>query len=314
MRQAFIGTLFFLILTACGGNEDTLDESLGLNDWRRSETRFIVATSAPNEAEQMDFNPDLLNEEIGKRMDLPVTTQRVAGVGGSIQAMASDQVDMALYGPAAVAGLHDLIGEETLPIAAFRNHEGEMGYYAAILVRAESPFYSIDDLAGASVGYVDLNSTSGYIYPRWALRKQGIEPDTHFGKTGMTGGHFQSILAISTSQYDAVVTLTSTGDLEAGLRGGVADRMSHRGLLDMNDYRYIWTAGPIPASGFTIRGNKNQAYIDYLRGVLMAIPYEDPGVIAAYAQTRGASVAPVNLSYFSSIIEIRREEIAGDRR
>ena len=313
MRWAFVFAVGIASLSACNDSTEVPRTPLALNDWRGSESELVIATSAPNEAEQMSYTPDVLNDAIGARMDLPVRTQRVAGVGGAIHAMATDQIDLALYGPGAIAGLHDLLGEETLPIAVFRNHEGETGYYSAILVRADSPYYTIDDLKGATLGYVDLNSTSGYIYPRWALRKQGIEPDSFFGTTGMSGGHIQSVVAISTAQYDAVLTLASTGDLDAGLRGGVADRMARRGYLSMDDFRYVWAAGPIPSSGFTLRGGKSQAYIDYLRGVLLAIPYEEPGLVESYSQTRGASLVPVDLSYFSSIIEMRAEEIAGDR-
>lgn len=305
------GIALLLFCTACGAATDSAANDIPLNDWRSVETEIVIATTVPPEAEQIDYDPDTFHKALGDRMVIPTITQRVSGYSGIIQAMASNQIDLAIYGPGALASLHDLIGEDLVPLTVFRNFEGEQGYYSAILVRADSPYQSIDDLEGAKVGYVDLNSTSGYLYPRWAMREQGIEPDEFFGETGMTGGHIQSVVAISTSQFDAVITLASTGDLEAGLRGGVADRMAQRGLLDMADYRYIWTAGPIPQSAFVVRSTKGQAYIDYLRGVLMALPYEDPGLVETYAQTRGGSLAAVDLAYFDGIIEMRREEIEG---
>ena len=296
------------ILGGCGQQAETAPETV-LNDWRQTETNLISATIAPPEAEQVSYYPHILDEKIGDRMDLPTETKRVSGYSGIIQALAADQIDMGTFGPSALASLHDLIGDEVQPLVAFRSHEGQMGYYSAILVRADSPYYSIEDLEGASLGYVDLNSTSGYIYPRWAMRNQGIEPDTFFGETGMTGGHFGSVIAISTSQYDAVVTLASTGDIEAGIRGGVADRMAQRGLLDMKDYRYIWTAGPMPQSAYVVRATKSQAYIDYLRGVLLALPYEEPDLVETNAQTRGSSFVATDLADFQSIIDMRQEEI-----
>lgn len=310
MRIALLLGSLGLLLSACGSSRDANTGDAATNDWRQSETALIIATSAPPEAEQIHYEPGVFHDAIGERMDLPTRTQRVSGYSGIIQAMATKQVDMATFAPGAFASLYDLIGDETLPLAAFRNHEGQMGYYSAILVRADSPFQRIQDLKGARIGYVDLNSTSGYIYPRWEMRERGIEPDRFFGETGMTGGHIQSVVALSTGQFDAVVTLASSGDLDMGIRGGVADRMAQEGLLRREDYRYIWTAGPIPQSAFTIRGSKNQAYTDYLRGVLLALPFEEPGLVESYGQVRGGSLAAVDLAYFQSVIEMRREEIS----
>ena len=301
-----------LFLAACGSEQQAGDVTATEQDWRTEETDLSVAISLPVELLGISAERDHFRKAMEERVGMPVSIQTVAGYDGIIQAMASDQVDLVTVGAGAYASLYDLIGEKALPLLAFRGHAGDVGYYSALTVKADSPYNTLEDLEGARLGYVDFNSTSGYIYPRYALRKQGVDVNTFFGETGITGGHIQSVMALDSGQYDAVITLVGGGTPETGFTQGATMLMAEQGLIDGDDFRSIWYAGPIPNSVFVMRSEKDQAFIDLVTGVLAAMPYEEPGALQSFGLRRTTGLVAIPRSVLYEIIEMRAAEIAGD--
>ena len=96
------------------------------------------------------------------------------------------------------------------------------------------------------MAWSDPNSASGYLIPRAALRQQGINPETFFGRSGFAGGHEQAIVAVLGRQYDAGVTWSSSvGEESEGFSRGMLRATAEKGLLNMRDIRIIWRSGPI---------------------------------------------------------------------
>ena len=70
------------------------------------------------------------------------------------------------------------------------------------------------------MAFVDFNSTSGYIDPRYVMTRQGLDPDHFFGATIMAGGAAQSALAMINGQVDAAMVNVSGGTPETGFTTG----------------------------------------------------------------------------------------------
>jgi phosphonate transport system substrate-binding protein len=77
-----------------------------------------------------------------------------------------------------------------------------------MVVRADSGITNLEQMRGKSLAWADANSTSGYLIPRFALRRGGIAVDgnAYFSRTGFAGGHEQGVVAVLQRQYDAAVT------------------------------------------------------------------------------------------------------------
>jgi phosphonate transport system substrate-binding protein len=244
---------------------------------------------------------------------LPVKLYQSSDYNGVIQAFASNQVDVADLPPDSYANVDAQIGNLAAPILAVREAEGGMGYYSAVVVKKDSPYKSLRDLKGHSLVYPDFNSTSGYLFPRAKMREEGFDPDTSFSKTGISGGHTQSVMAVANGQYDAAVVYMTGGTPQTGFTNGAVYRLAQLGLIKPGDFRIIWTAGPIPNTALAVRTDRPQWFIDAVRGAAAAMPYDDPQTWNDIGQLDGSTFATVDRSFYQSIIKLRADEIAHRR-
>jgi len=100
-----------------------------------------------------------------------------------------------------------------------------------IIVRDDSPRRTIEELRGASFGFVDPASTSGYLYPLKLFKDRGIHPDTFFSSTRFVGSHDGVLLAILDGGVEAGATWQgSFGALKS--KSGV-DPLSFRVIAKM---------------------------------------------------------------------------------
>ncbi|HXW24981.1 MAG TPA: phosphate/phosphite/phosphonate ABC transporter substrate-binding protein, partial [Xanthobacteraceae bacterium] len=123
-----------------------------------------------------------------KELGVPVKLRIANDYAAVIEGQRAGNIHIAFYGPASYATAY-MTGVKTEPFVTTRNNDGAIGYYSVIYVKADSPYKDIHDLKGKTVGFVDPNSTSGYNAPRFFLHKVGIDADSFFGKSIVTGSH-----------------------------------------------------------------------------------------------------------------------------
>lgn len=275
------------------------------------EVRMAVRSMAtdPRLASRYTAFQALLERSTG----LPVKLYQSSDYNGVIQAFASNQVDVADLAPDSYANVDAQIGKLAAPILAIRDAEGAMGYYSAVVVKADSPYRSLADLKGRSLVYPDFNSTSGYLFPRARMRDQGFDPDTQFSKTGFSGGHTQSVMAVENGQFDAAVVYMTGGTPETGFSSGPIYRLAQLGLIKAGDFRIIWSAGPIPNTALSVRTDRPQWFIDQVRGAAAALAYDDPKTWSDIGQLDGSTFAAVDRSFYAPIIKLRADDIAHHR-
>ncbi len=205
-----------LSLAACGQSAAAPAGNSGAKD-------TLVFASVPSEEStdlqsQFDGIIKMLEKETGKK----ITFTQATDYASVIEGQRASKIDIAVYGPFSYVIAKDG-GVQVEPIGAMVDKEGaKPGYESYGWTKTDSPIADIKDFKGKKVCFVDVTSTSGYLYPSAGLLAVGIDP-----KTGVTpimaGGHDASLLSVASGQCDAgfafdtmQATMVAKGQLKAG--------------------------------------------------------------------------------------------------
>jgi phosphonate transport system substrate-binding protein len=170
-------------------------------------------------------------------------------------------------------------------------------------------------MRGRSLAWPDPNSASGYLIPRFALRRAGIDPNSYFSRTGFAGGHEQAVIAVLQKQYDAAFTWASgQGNREAGYSRGNLRTMVEKGMLEMRDLRIVWQTEPVIYGPLMARKSLPDAFKEDLRLFHLALPTAHPAIYRAIERGAGTGYREVGHDAFQLLIDMRREEAAERRR
>jgi phosphonate transport system substrate-binding protein len=212
-------------------------------DWKSqyAELTFAVvpAENATGVSDRYAGFMDYLTKELGVPVKLRIANDYAAVIEGQ----RASNIQIAYYGPASYSKAY-LTGVKTEPFVTTRNNDGAIGYYSVIYVRADSPYKNIQDLKGKTIGFVDPNSTSGYNAPRFYLHKTGIDVDSFFGKSIITGSHENGIIALEKGTVDCAADWWNA-DNDSNLT-----RMVTKGIAKKDDFRIVFKSGLLPGSPY----------------------------------------------------------------
>lgn len=288
-------------LLLAGSASSLVLPALAQQDWRRTvtEIRFGVS-SAENEAAAIARNQPVV-DYLAKKLGVPVKLYRVSDYAGLVEAMRADQLEFARFGPAVYSLGRRVLGDKLQPLFRDVDNNGQEGYYSIVLVRADSPYRAIADLKGRSFAFADPNSTSGFAFPAYFLRKQGFDPQAHFGGTVFSGGHDNSVLALVRGQFDGVATY------QVNENSGVVQRLTLRGMIPAGATRVIWTSPLIPASPFSTRANLPQALKDAFVAAMLAMKDDTPEVFRTFTDGQVSRYAPAKHEDYLDVIAVTEE-------
>lgn len=222
-------------------------------EWRAKFPEIVLAVvPAENASGVVDrFGPFVayLAKEIGVKVTLRVANDYTAVIEG----MKNRQIHIGFFGPGSYARANQVSGGNVVPFVTSKNGDGTIGYNSVMYVLAKSPYQNIEDLKGKTLGYVDVESTSGYKAPNFFLAQQGFPIDKHFARAQTTGSHENAVLAMIAGTVDAALNWWNA-DNDSNLT-----RMLNKGMLKnadgspmkREDFRIVWKSPLLPGSPFT---------------------------------------------------------------
>jgi phosphonate transport system substrate-binding protein len=275
--------------------------ALAQADWRRSVSEVrIGVSSAENEAGAIARNQPVV-DYLAQKLGVPTKLYRLSDYAGLVEAMRADQVEFARFGPAVYALGRRILGDRLQPLFRDVDHSGQEGYFSVVLVRADSPYRSVADLKGKTFAFADPNSTSGFAFPSYFLRKQGVDPQSHFGGTVFSGGHDNSVIALVRGQFDGVATY------QVNAESGVAQRLASRNMIPQGSTRVIWTSPLIPASPFCARANLPDGLKTAYVAAMNAMRDDAPDVWKTFTDGHVSRYAPARHEDYIDVIAVTEE-------
>lgn len=196
------------LLAACGqapGDKPAAAEDGGVPD---PLTVGLIPNIAPDE-QRARYTPlqEYLEEALGVEVELFVASD----YAGVVAAMAADRLDLAYFGGFTYVQAEQQV--DVTPLVTEVDREtGTSRYVSAVVVRADSPYETLEDVleAGGRFAMGDVASTSGSLYPRIMLTDAGADCDTRrltacppLEGVDFTGGHDAAAQAVLSGRADA---------------------------------------------------------------------------------------------------------------
>ncbi|MBS7810152.1 phosphate/phosphite/phosphonate ABC transporter substrate-binding protein [Roseococcus pinisoli] len=269
-----------------------------------------------NEADRLARH-DGLRSLLEETFRVPVRLMPASDYAGVMQAFSAGQIEFATLGSSGYAGAWLDTEGGVEPFLTAEQEDGSVSYISVIVTRADSGITSLEQMRGKSLAWADPNSTSGYLIPRFQLRRQGmgVEPGQFFGRTGFGGGHEQAVVALLQRQYDAAVTFASgMGDPAQGFSRGNLRAMVEKGMLNMADLRILWRSEPIMNGPMTIRRNLPADFREDMTRFHLALPLAHPAVFQQIARGTSTGYRETRHADYELFVEMRREEASARRR
>jgi phosphonate transport system substrate-binding protein len=259
--------------------------------------------SSENEADRIARHKKFLaylEKTFGVKVKMHIATE----YAGTIEALRSQKVQLAVLGPASYAAAWEVTGGKVEPILAGTDPFGNLGYYSVIAVKKDSSYQTIQDLKGKAFAFADPNSTSGFVAPSYYLRKQGFPPDTFFGKTGFSGSHENSILAVLNGTYDAAATWWNSDQYSN------IGRMEEKGMIPKGQTRIIWKSPRLPGDPvWVVRTDLPPEMIADFKAALLAMPTADQEAWKDLTGGRSSALLEVSHKDYEDIIQIRKANL-----
>ncbi|RSL33592.1 phosphate/phosphite/phosphonate ABC transporter substrate-binding protein [Salibacterium salarium] len=226
------------LLAACGEEEGNTEDTTGGSGEETSEegsgeeaegeepdeltVQFVPSQNADTLEAKASPLEDLLSDELG----IPVTVSVSTDYNTIVEAMDSDQVDVGFLPPTAYV-LAEEQGAAEVILQSQRygvNDDGSpteelVDFYKSIfIVREDSDIESVEDLEGRSIGYQNVTSSAGFVWPAATLMDAGLDPLEDVEPVTLKG-HDQAVISLLNEDVDAAVTFqdarnTVVGDYE----------------------------------------------------------------------------------------------------
>src|SRR5579872_2834075 len=213
------------------------------DDWKAKYPELTFAVVPAENASGVSDRYAPYMDYLTKALGVPVKLRLANDYAAVIEGQRAGNIQIAYYGPASYSKAY-LTGVKTEPFVTSRNNDGAIGYYSVIYVKADSPYQKVEDLKGKTIGFVDPNSTSGYNAPRFYLHKQGIEVDSFFAKSIITGSHENGVIAVDKGTVDCCADWWNSED-DSNLT-----RMVNKGMVKKEDFRRIFKTPILPGSPY----------------------------------------------------------------
>ncbi|MGL4637437.1 MAG: phosphate/phosphite/phosphonate ABC transporter substrate-binding protein [Beijerinckiaceae bacterium] len=270
-------------------------------DWRKRFPELRMGVSSAENEQLAMARHEPLAKHLTQKLGVPVKVYRVADYAGLVEGMRSGNIEFSRFGPAIYALGRRVMADRLIPILRDVDNNGAEGYYSVIIVKTESDIKDIAGLKGKVIAFADPNSTSGYAFPRYYLKKQGIDVATYFKATPFSGGHDNSVRAVVNGQFDAGAVFWTNET------SGIVQRLESRNMVPKGSTRMIWKSPLIPNSPICVRSDMPKELVDLVRNSFITLKDDAPDVWNTFTDGQVSRYAPARHEDYLDVIAVMEE-------
>lgn len=200
-------------------------------------------------------------DHLSKSLSVPVEIIVGDNYGDSIDRMQRGEFDLVELSPLAYAEATSRMKLKCLVQSISDGSATASGY---IFVREDSPRRTIEDLKGASFGFVDPMSTSGSLFAKKLLRDKGFDLEKDLSKMEYLGNHEAVLLAVMEGRVDAGATF----------QGSFAALRRSKGI-DPLTFRVIAKTPRTPRDIFCVKPDMPNEVAEAITASLMSLTGRD---------------------------------------
>jgi phosphate/phosphite/phosphonate ABC transporter binding protein len=198
-----------------------------------------------------------LTRYLGQKLHVDVELTAPEGYEASGDALGKGEADLADLAPLAYVRAKSRFAgiQPILTLIA----DGSPTYAGYLVVRSGGPYFSLDDLHGKKLAFVDPESSSGYLYPLYLLRQRGVDPSTFFSETIFLGTH------------DKVLDAVRNGEVDVGATYSKALTYARNRGVNPMDYRIVAKTPRIPQDAICVRPDLPEAVVENVVQALVTL-------------------------------------------
>ena len=321
MKNAAVSLLLLaaLVIVGCGSSSSSSSSSsaTGASNSAASSTASATPAAAAGggcphrpirfAVEPYDSGPTLekaytsLTAAIQTNLGCPVQLIISNSYVAEIEAMRGDQLELGEFGPLGYVLAHQIAHAQ--PLAAFGDAHGKpVTYTAGIWVPKSSPITTVAQLRGKTLALSSTTSTSGALYPVYALVQAGFKCHQVASCDGVTikyaGGHPESMLALVHGTVDAA---------EVNSQQQSSAEAAHQ--FDPGKFREIWKSAPIENDPITVRGDLPAAFQQRVaQAILKLTPAQIKSVDVELGTGAVGPMVPAANSLYGGISALAQKE------
>ncbi|MDQ3034560.1 MAG: phosphate/phosphite/phosphonate ABC transporter substrate-binding protein [Myxococcota bacterium] len=176
--------------------------------------------------------------------------------------------------------------------------ESGASYRAALFVLPSSELRVASDLAGARFAWVDPSSCAGYLYPRLALQRAGVDVDEALGTERFVGSYGAVMRAVETGAVDVGAAYVETEDVSDASAPILRAAWSDHGL----DARAILVTDPVPADVVVATSALGAVDRARVRRELLALHETDEGAAILRSLFHARALREVAIQDYDAVV------------
>jgi len=234
----------------------------------------------------------IMAKALGCDVQIFVTTSYTA----EVEAMRAGKLEAGEFSPFSYILAHTIAHADV--VAIFADSGGTpLTYTAGIVTWPGSGITKLSEISGHSFGYSDPASNSGHLFPAYALKKAGIDPDKGI-KPLYSGSHTASYEALRNHKVDA-----------AELNSQQIESSKLSGIYKESDFVELWRSEPIPSDPIVVRSDLEPAFKARLTKVLQSLDLsslspEDQKILVGGVV--GVRAVPIADSFYDVIRDVAK--------